>query len=116
MYVTVASLAAGVTVSAIRWAVFNTLHHRTGVAPPRWDFATLPEKLEAYQALIEIHYRYYQLHAPSPHCAGVRLRCEILRHALVGVSGGSREPRFHHRECRSVSSFARRPAIMWWTT
>ena len=51
------------TVSAIRWAVFDTLHHRTGVAPPRWDFATLPEKLEAYQALIEIHYRYYQLHS-----------------------------------------------------
>ena len=63
LYVTVASLAAGMTVSAIRWAVFDTLHHRTGVAPPRWNFATLPEKLEAYQALIEIHYRYYQLHS-----------------------------------------------------
>jgi hypothetical protein len=63
LYVTAASLAAGMTVSAIRWAVFDTLHHRTGVAPPRWHFAALPEKLEAYQALIEIHYRYYQLHA-----------------------------------------------------
>ena len=63
LYVTVASLAAGMTVSAIRWAVFDTLHHRTGVVPPRWDFATLPEKLDAYQALIEIHYRYYQLHS-----------------------------------------------------
>ena len=39
LYVTVASLAAGMTVSAIRWAVFDTLHHHTGVAPPRWDFA-----------------------------------------------------------------------------
>ena len=63
LYVTVASLAAGMTVSAIRWAVFDTLHHRTGVVPPRWDFATLPKKLDAYQALIEIHYRYYQLHS-----------------------------------------------------
>jgi hypothetical protein len=63
LYVTVASLAAGMTVSAIRWAVFDTLHHRTGLAPPQWNFATLPEKLEAYQALIEIHYRYYQLHS-----------------------------------------------------
>jgi len=60
---TVGSLAAGMTVSAIRWAAFGTLHRSTGIAPPRWDFATLPEKLEAYQALIEIHYRYYQLHA-----------------------------------------------------
>ena len=47
--VTVASLAAGMTVSAVRWAAFDTLHHHTGVAPPRWDFATLPEKLDAYQ-------------------------------------------------------------------
>ena len=63
LYVTVASLAAGTTASAVRWAIFDMLHHRTGVAPPRWDFATLPEKLEAFQTLIEIHYRYYQLHA-----------------------------------------------------
>lgn len=63
LYVTIASLAAGMTVSAVRWAVFDALHHCTGVVPPRWDFAGLPERLEAYQALIEIHYRYYQLHA-----------------------------------------------------
>ena len=63
LYVTVGSLAAGMTVSAVRWAAFDTLHHWTGVVPPRWNFAALPEKLEAYQALIEIHYRYYQLHS-----------------------------------------------------
>ena len=63
LYVTVASLAAGTTASAVRWALFDTLHHHTGVVPPRWDFAALPEKLDAFQTLIEIHYRYYQLHA-----------------------------------------------------
>ena len=63
LYVTVGSLAAGVTASAFRWAVLDTLHHRTGIAPPAWTFAALPEKLEAFQALIEIHYRYYQTHA-----------------------------------------------------
>jgi hypothetical protein len=63
LYVTVGSLAAGVTASAFRWALFDTLHHRTGIAPPTWTFAALPEKLEAFQTLIEIHYRYYQTHA-----------------------------------------------------
>ena len=63
LYVTVGSLAAGMTASAFRWAVLDTLHHRTGIPPPAWTFAALPEKLDAFQALIEIHYRYYQMHA-----------------------------------------------------
>ena len=63
LYVTIASLAAGTTASAVRWLVFDTFHHHTGVEPPRWDFGLLPERLDAYQTLIEIHYRYYQLHA-----------------------------------------------------
>ena len=31
MYVTLASLAAGVTVSAVRWAIIDHLHHATGI-------------------------------------------------------------------------------------
>ena len=63
LYVTVGSLAAGMTASAFRWAVFDTIHHATGIRPPTWTFAELPERLDAFQALIEIHYRYYQTHA-----------------------------------------------------
>ena len=63
LYVTVGSLAAGMTASAFRWAVFDTIHHATGIRPPSWTFAALPERLDAFQALIEIHYRYYQTHA-----------------------------------------------------
>ena len=43
-----------------RWAVFDTIHHATGIRPPTWTFEALPERLDAFQALIEIHYRYYQ--------------------------------------------------------
>ena len=45
MYVTLASLAAGVTVSAVRWAIIDHLHHATGVVPPAWKFANLEGKL-----------------------------------------------------------------------
>lgn len=62
-YVAAASLALGLTVSAIRWASIDQLHHCTGVAPPRLDFEKLPERLEAFYALVENHYRYYQFYA-----------------------------------------------------
>ena len=63
MYVTLASLAAGVTVSAVRWAIIDHLHHATGVVPPVWKFANLEDKLQGYLALIENHYRYYQFYS-----------------------------------------------------
>lgn len=63
LYVTLASLAAGVTVSAICWAAVDTLHHLTGIRPPDWDFRTLHEKFDAFEGLVENHYRYYQFYA-----------------------------------------------------
>ena len=52
-------------VSTLRWLLIDTLHHRTGVRPPRWDFRKLKDRVTAYDRLIEIHYRYYQFHANS---------------------------------------------------
>lgn len=63
MYVTLASLAAGVTVSAVRWAIIDHLHHATGVVPPAWKFTNLEGKLQGYLTLIENHYRYYQFYS-----------------------------------------------------
>lgn len=63
LYATLASVAAGVVVSAIRWAVIDMLHHHTGIRPPQWDFALLPERLAAFQMLVGDHYRYYQFYA-----------------------------------------------------
>jgi hypothetical protein len=63
LYATLAAIAVGMTVSAFRWAIFDTLHHRTGIRPPAWDFSRLHERLDAYRELIEIHYRYYQFFA-----------------------------------------------------
>jgi hypothetical protein len=58
MYISLASLAAGVTVSAVRWAIIDHLHHATGIVPPVWKFANLEGKLQGYLALIENHYHY----------------------------------------------------------
>jgi hypothetical protein len=59
-YVTLASLAAGMTISAVRWAILDTLHHATGITPPAWKFANLDNRLQGFLVLVESHYRYYQ--------------------------------------------------------
>lgn len=61
--VTVASLAAGMTVSALRWLLVDAFHHRTGLVRPHWDDANLPSRLDAFAAIVDDHYRYYQFHA-----------------------------------------------------
>src|SRR5437763_832294 len=62
MYVTLASVAAGVTVSTVRWAVLDTIHRWTGLPQPAWDFSRLQDNVVAYNVLNEIHYKYYQFH------------------------------------------------------
>ena len=47
MYVTLASVAAGVTVSTVRWAIIDTIHRWTGLPPPTWDFSRLQENVAA---------------------------------------------------------------------
>jgi hypothetical protein len=63
LYLTVASLAAGMTVSAVRWALIDSMHARTGVSSPRLHFSRLADRVEAYALLIDIHYRHYQYYA-----------------------------------------------------
>jgi hypothetical protein len=62
LYVTLASVAAGLTASTLRWLVIDTIHHWTGVPSPQWDFSRLQRNVEAYNVLIEIHYRYAQFY------------------------------------------------------
>jgi hypothetical protein len=60
---TVAAIAAGLTVSTVRWLLVDTFHHRTGLRPPRWDFALLDKNVAAFEFLIHIHYRYYKFYS-----------------------------------------------------
>lgn len=59
LFLTVASIGVGMTVSAIRWLIIDTLHHLTGLTLPPQDFSRLGPNVEAFGLLIEIHYRHY---------------------------------------------------------
>lgn len=63
LFISVGAVAAGLTVSTVRWLVIDTLHHRTGIRAPQWDFASFERNVVAYGVLTEIHYRYYQFYA-----------------------------------------------------
>lgn len=63
VFLSVAAVAVGMTVSAVRWAVVDRVHARTGLAPPKLNFAHLPGRVAEFQLLIEIHYRHYQFYA-----------------------------------------------------
>ncbi len=65
LYITVASVGVGQLVSTLRWLTIDSIHYRTGVPKPEWNFRRLKDSVEAFDRLIEIHYRYYQWHANS---------------------------------------------------
>lgn len=62
-FVTTASIAAGMAVSAVRWAVIDHLHQLTGIRRPNWDDANLQPNIDAFETIVEHQYRYYQHHA-----------------------------------------------------
>lgn len=63
LYVTLASVVAGLTASTVRWAIIDTIHHRTGIPRRTWNFARLQKHYEAYTMLEHNHYRFYQAYA-----------------------------------------------------
>ena len=65
LYSTIAAMVVGLMCSTVRWIAIDTLHHRTGIRRPEWNFADLQENLEAYLLLEENHYRYYQFYGNS---------------------------------------------------
>jgi len=63
MYVTLASIGTGLTVSGVRWLIIDSIHHVTGLVRPAWKFVNLDDKLKGFLTLNEGHYRYYQFYA-----------------------------------------------------
>ena len=53
LYITIASVSAGLIVSTVRWAVVDALHALTGIRQPSWDFASLRDNVAAYDKLID---------------------------------------------------------------
>lgn len=65
LFATLGSLFLGLLCSTIRWLFLDTLHHRTGVRPPRRNFRRLQANLGAYRLIEENHYQYYQFYGNS---------------------------------------------------
>lgn len=70
LFVLVASVGAGMTASAFRWAILDTLHQFTGLARPQWDDRRLQENIDAFDTIVEAHYRHYLFYANSAVAAG----------------------------------------------
>ena len=60
LHSTLASLSTGLIISVIRWAIVDTIHHHTCIVKPDFNFSKLHNRLDAYEAAIENHYRFYQ--------------------------------------------------------
>ena len=63
IYALLSAIAIGMIVSCVRWLVIDHLHHWTGVKPPAWDDRALDRCLDAFNYIVEAHYRYYQFYA-----------------------------------------------------
>lgn len=65
LYAVLASLSVGLTLSGFRWAIIDSLHHATGLSKPSWNYGLLPKRLQAFEAVVEAHYQYYQFYSNS---------------------------------------------------
>lgn len=65
LYVVIASIGCGLLVNAVRWATVDQVHHFTGLPHPDWDDSRLQRNLEAFDYLVEHHFRYYQFYGAS---------------------------------------------------
>jgi len=83
LYLTVASLGVGMTVSAVRWAIVDKIHARTGVPIPARDFSKLGRNVEAFHLLIRIHYEHYQFYANM--CVALAIAYACYRFNVGGM-------------------------------
>ena len=62
LYSTLASLALGLLISAVRWLIIDHLLWLIGIRDPGINFKNLSnkDKYSAFLGVVENHYRYYQ--------------------------------------------------------
>jgi hypothetical protein len=63
IYALMAATTVGMIVSCVRWLVVDHLLEWTGMQKAARGYENLAEKLNAFDYLIEIHYRYYQFYS-----------------------------------------------------
>jgi hypothetical protein len=63
IYALMAATTVGMIVGCVRWLVVDHLLEWSGVPKMVRRYESLPDKLDALDHLIEMHYRYYQFYA-----------------------------------------------------
>ena len=63
LFATLASLTLGLIASTIRWAVIDTIHHRTGLSRPDLKYSRLRNRTHAFARIVEDRYRFYQFYS-----------------------------------------------------
>ena len=63
LFGTIAAVAAGLVVNAIRWHIVDPLHYASGVPRKNWDYSKLPQQMAAFQFLVSNQFRYYECYA-----------------------------------------------------
>jgi hypothetical protein len=87
LYLTIAAIAAGMTINAIRWAVLDMIHAMTGLPPPTLDFSRLAGREAAFGLLIAIHYHHYQFFANSFTATAIAYVAYRRSTGFVGTAG-----------------------------
>ncbi|MBI5757306.1 MAG: hypothetical protein HZA46_02165 [Planctomycetales bacterium] len=80
LYLTVASMAVGMTVSAVRWIIVDTIHSITGLKLPPLDFSRLDKNVAAFGLLIDIHYRHFLFYSNSFVATAIAYGCYRVKH------------------------------------
>lgn len=65
MFFLLAATSSGMILSAIRWAILDTLHYLTGLKSPALDFGKLEGKSSSFMLIVENNYRYYLFYGNS---------------------------------------------------
>lgn len=63
VYTLIGATTAGLIISCFRWLLIDSMLHFTGLRRPTWKDQRLDDRLEAFDYLVENHYRYYQFYA-----------------------------------------------------
>ena len=87
LYLTVASVAVGMIVSAVRWAVVDTPHSLTGLPLPPINFSRLGKNVEAFGLLIKIHYEHFQFHSNMLVATAIAYTCYRVKLGSVWPLG-----------------------------
>lgn len=63
LFSTLAAVACGLVINALRWHLVDPLHYLSGVPRKSWDYSLLPQQIAACRYLVVHQFRYYESYA-----------------------------------------------------